>query len=55
MAEGQDFCLVGNPVADQLDAGQAAHGVRLDQGTENAEGSGRARQASNSMANAAWR
>jgi hypothetical protein len=30
--EGQDRGLIGNPVADQIDAGYAAHGEYLDQG-----------------------
>jgi hypothetical protein len=32
MAEGQDRRFIWNPVADQLDAGKAAHGGHLDQG-----------------------
>jgi hypothetical protein len=32
VAESQDRCLIGDPVADQLDAGKAAHGGHLDQG-----------------------
>jgi hypothetical protein len=32
MAEGEDRGLIGDPVADQLDTGKAAHGGHLDQG-----------------------
>ena len=32
MAEGEDCCLIEDPVADQLDASKAAHGGHLDQG-----------------------
>ena len=32
MAEGQDRRFIRNPVADQLNAGKAAHGGHLDQG-----------------------
>ena len=32
VAEGQDRGLIRDPVADQLDAGKAAHGGHLDQG-----------------------
>jgi hypothetical protein len=32
VAEGQDRRLIRDPVADQLDAGKAAHGGHLDQG-----------------------
>jgi hypothetical protein len=32
VAEGQDRGLIGDPIADQLDAGKAAHGGHLDQG-----------------------
>jgi len=32
MPEGQDRGLIRNPIADQFDAGKAAHGGHLDQG-----------------------
>jgi len=32
VSEGQDRRLIGDPVADQLDAGKVAHGGHLDQG-----------------------
>ena len=32
MAEGQDRCLIGDSIADQLDAVQLVHAGQLDQG-----------------------
>ncbi len=38
MAEGEDRGLIRDPMADQLDAGKAAHGARLDMGLFNGLG-----------------